>query len=478
LNAIYTPSAADVTAGLATLTLTSDDPIGPCAVATDQILITINALPIIVGQDTVVLCTGDNLNYTIVTDVASNVSWFGTNNPDVTGETLPVQNTSFIGDNLVNATNNIQYVLYSIDLTSLINGCQSANQRLIAQVNPLPVIDSIGDLFYCDGVVTSPVILGSNLLNTNFLWTNSNPAIGLAASGTGDILAFTPNNNSIADITANITVVPESSGCLGNSFSFNITIGPIPNVNVSPAGPYCVSSPSENLVVDVVNGFWSGPGIVNQVTGEFDPSFANVGINVISYSLNGVCGGGSSIDILVYPNPEAFFTADNFSTSVLDPVFHFENTSVNATAYTWNFGNGTSSTLENPTQTYPEVIGYYLVELIVTNNSGCVDTVSNFVYVEEETIFYVPNSFTPDGNEVNNVFQPVFSEGYDSDFYSLRIFNRWGEVVFETTEVLEGWDGTYKGYLSPDGTYVWSISFKAATTDFVYRYEGHVTLIR
>jgi gliding motility-associated-like protein len=78
---------------------------------------------------------------------------------------------------------------------------------------------------------------------------------------------------------------------------------------------------------------------------------------------------------------------------------------------------------------------------------------------------------------VNNVFQPVFSERYDSDFYSLRIFNRWGEVVFETTEVLEGWDGTYKGYVSRDGTYVWSISFKAATTDFVHRYEGHVTLI-
>ena len=437
-----------------------------------------NSLPTIISQDTVILCSGDNLNYPIVTDVASNISWFAVNNQIVTGEILTVQNTNYIGDNLVNATNTVEYVSYNIDLISLVNGCQSINQMLIAQVNPLPIIDSISDMFYCDGVVTTPVILGANLVNSNFLWTNSIPAIGLAANGVGNIPSFSPNNNSAADITANITVTPENSGCQGNSFSFNITIGPIPNVSISPAGPYCVSSPSENIVADVANGFWSGPGIVNAVTGEFDPSSANIGINIITYTLTGVCGGGSSIDILVYPNPEASFTADNFSTSVIDPVFHFENTSLNATAYTWNFGDGTSSTLENPTQTYSEVIGYYLVELIATNNSGCADTVSNFVYVEEETIFYVPNSFTPDGNEINNVFQPVFSEGYDPDYYSLRIFNRWGEVVFETTEVLKGWDGNYRGNMCQDGTYVWSISFKAETSDLVYRYEGHVTLIR
>ena len=478
LNAIYTPSAADVLAGSVTLTLTSNDPVGPCNAATDQVLITVNSLPIIVSQGTVILCSDADLNYPIVTDVASNISWFASDNPNIIGETLAVQSTNFIGDNLVNATNIIEYVTYNIDLISLVNGCQSENQMLIVQVNPLPIIDSISDIFYCDGVMTSPVILGANLVNSNFLWTNSNPAIGLAANGVGDIPSFSPNNNSVADITANITIIPENSGCQGTSFSFNITIGPIPNVSISPAGPYCVSSPNENMVADVGNGLWSGPGIVNAVTGEFDPSFANIGVNIITYTLTGVCGGGSSIDIYVYPNPEASFTADNFSTSVIDPVFYFENTSLNATAFTWNFGDGTSSNLENPTQTYPELIGYYLVELIATNNSGCADTVSNFVYVEEETIFYVPNSFSPDGNEVNNVFQPVFSEGYDPDFYSLRIFNRWGEVVFETTEVTNGWDGNYRGNMCQDGTYVWSISFKAGTSDLVYRYEGHVTLIK
>jgi gliding motility-associated-like protein len=426
----------------------------------------------------VVLCSGESLNYPIVSDVVSDISWLGVDNQNVNGETITVQNGNFIGDNLVNPTNNIEYVTYNIDLTSVFNSCQSVNQNLIVQVNPLPIIDSIGDLFYCDGVVTDPIVLGSNILNTNFSWTNSNPSIGLAGNGVGNIPSFTPNNNSPTDISATITVIPENAGCQGNSFDFTITIGPVPNVGISPAGPYCVSSPSEVMIADVGNGFWSGPGIVNSVTGEFDPSFANIGVNIITYTLNGVCGGGSSIDILVYPNPEASFTADNFSTSVLDPVFYFENTSVNATTYTWNFGDGTGSTLENPTQIYPEVIGFYLVELIATNSSGCVDTATNFVYVEEETIFYVPNAFSPDGNEVNNVFYPVFSEGYDPDYYSLRIFNRWGEVVFETTKVTEGWDGTYKGEMCQDGTYVWSISFKAATSDLVYRHEGHVVLIK
>ena len=478
LNATYTPNAADLAAGSVTLTITSNEPVGPCAAVSDQVLITMNALPIILSQDTAILCSGDNLNYPIITDVVSNVAWNATDNPIVTGETLTVQNSNFIGDNLVNATNNIEYVTYNFDLISLINGCQSENQILLVQVNPLPIIDSIGDLFYCDGVLTDPIVFGSNLSNTNFSWTNSNPLIGLAANGLGNIPSFTPNNNSTSNITAIITVFPENAGCQSSSFDFTITVGPIPNVNVSPAGPYCVSSPSENMMADAGNGFWSGPGIVNAVTGEFDPSFANIGVNIITYTLNGVCGGGSSIDILVYPNPEASFTADNFSTTVLDPVFHFENTSVNATTYIWNFGDGSSSTLENPTQTYPEVIGYYLVELIATNNSGCVDTATNFVYVEEETIFYVPNAFSPDGNEVNNVFQPVFSDGYDPDNYILRIFNRWGEVIFETSNVTEGWDGTYKGEMCQDDTYVWSILFKVANSDLMYRYEGHVTLIR
>jgi gliding motility-associated-like protein len=478
LNTVYTPSAADLAAGSVTLTITSNDPVGPCISVSDQVVITVNSLPTIISQDTVVLCSGESLNYPIVSDVVSDISWLGVDNQNVNGETITVQNGNFIGDNLDNATNNIEYVTYNIDLTSVFNGCQSVNQNLIVQVNPLPIIDSIGDLFYCDGVITAPIIFGSSLSNSSYLWTNSNPAIGLSANGVGNIPAFTPSNNSPSDISATITVIPENAGCQGNSFDFTITIGPVPNVSISPAGPYCVSSPSDFLVADVGNGFWSGPGIVNSVTGEFDPSFANIGVNIITYTLNGVCGGGSSIDILVYPNPEASFTADNFSTSVLDPVFYFENTSVNATTYTWNFGNGTSSTLENPTQIYPEVIGYYLVELIATNNSGCVDTATNFVYVEEETIFYVPNAFSPDGNEVNNIFYPVFSEGYDPDYYSLRIFNRWGEVVFETTKVTEGWDGTYKGEMCQDGTYVWSISFKAATSDLVYRHEGHVVLIK
>ena len=478
LNAVYTPTSADVASGGVTLTMISNDPIGPCPVVSDQVFVTVNTVPILVTQDTLVLCSGENLNYAVVTNIASNIDWFASNNTSILGETTAVQNSNFIADNLINVTNTAQFVTYNFDLISQVDGCQSTNQILIVQVNPLPFVDSVGDLFYCSGELSLPILFNSSIQNTNFTWTNSNAVIGLAANGTGDIPAFVPINTTASNIVSVITVTAESAGCVGNTISFNLVIGEIPNVVINPAGPFCVSSPSVNLVTNFGNGTWSGPGIVNAVTGEFDPTFANIGVNVISYNLNGVCGGGSSIDILVYPNPEASFTTDNFSTTVLNPIFYFENTSINSTSYTWNFGDGTSSVIENPIQTYPGVIGYYIVELIATNNSGCVDTVSNFVYVEEETIFFVPNAFTPDGNEINNIFQPVFSEGYDPDYYVFRIFNRWGEVVFETTNVLNGWDGTLGGFMCQDGTYVWSLLFKVVNSDLVYRYEGHLTLFR
>ncbi|MCO5258569.1 MAG: gliding motility-associated C-terminal domain-containing protein [Crocinitomicaceae bacterium] len=95
-------------------------------------------------------------------------------------------------------------------------------------------------------------------------------------------------------------------------------------------------------------------------------------------------------------------------------------------------------------------------------------------------MFFVPNTFTPDGNEFNNSFQPVITTGIDVQNYSLKIYNRWGELIFESRDVNVGWDGTYykTGEMSPDGTYTWKIDLKRMCDDEHMIYHGHVNMIR
>ena len=99
---------------------------------------------------------------------------------------------------------------------------------------------------------------------------------------------------------------------------------------------------------------------------------------------------------------------------------------------------------------------------------------------QEGEVFYVPNCFTPDGDEYNNVFTPIFYSGYDPYNFELLIFDCWGELIFESKDVTTGWDGSYslKGRKAHDGTYKWKSSFKNAINDKRRVVTGHVNLLR
>jgi gliding motility-associated-like protein len=92
----------------------------------------------------------------------------------------------------------------------------------------------------------------------------------------------------------------------------------------------------------------------------------------------------------------------------------------------------------------------------------------------------VPNTFTPDGDGYNQVFKPIFSSGYDPFNFEMTIFNRWGEIVFETSDVNIGWDGSYgvEGLDVQDGTYIYLITYKNPINDKRTTISGHVNLIR
>ncbi|MNE77903.1 hypothetical protein D3C80_1742600 [compost metagenome] len=89
--------------------------------------------------------------------------------------------------------------------------------------------------------------------------------------------------------------------------------------------------------------------------------------------------------------------------------------------------------------------------MLYASSGPCIDSAWATVEVLDELIYYVPNTFTPDGDEYNNIFLPVFNNSFDKQSYTMLIFNRWGEVLFESHDLSVGWDGTYMGALCKKG---------------------------
>jgi gliding motility-associated-like protein len=185
--------------------------------------------------------------------------------------------------------------------------------------------------------------------------------------------------------------------------------------------------------------------------------------------------------ICVVPNPVASFSPSEYEVSFTNPGLNFNNSSINAENYFWDFGdNSPLSQDENPYHEYSvdENTSQYDVWLYAVSLYGCIDSTLRVITVKEDLIIYVPNTFTPDGDQFNNEFRPVITSGFSDDGYSLFIFNRWGQLVFESNDQSIGWDGSYNGQNCQDGTYTWKIILKNIENDNKEEYVGHVNLLR
>ena len=189
------------------------------------------------------------------------------------------------------------------------------------------------------------------------------------------------------------------------------------------------------------------------------------------------CTHTATANVVGLPPPSAQFTHFPNVVTLVDPQCSFTDMSQGAVSWFWNFGDGNTDTLQNPVHTYTSD-GTFLVTLILNNQFGCTDTLSMTVLVEGYYTFYVPNCFTPNNSGVNEIFVPLFT-GIIESSYTLRIYNRWGELIFKTQDPYEGWNGKKHntGARAPEGVYVYLINFM----DFNYyirEKKGHVTLIR
>ncbi len=181
----------------------------------------------------------------------------------------------------------------------------------------------------------------------------------------------------------------------------------------------------------------------------------------------------SYTSVEVYGYAEALFEVQTPIIEVGD-AFFFTNLSSNADSYLWDFGDGNTSTEENPQYTYAET-GVYEVCLTAMNQYDCNDTYCLTVEVIPPIYIGIPNAFSPNNDGLNDI---LYVEGRDNiEFIVFKVFNRWGEKVFETNDPQIGWDGHYKNERQAVEAYAYTVDATLVSTRIV-QLKGNVTLLR
>ena len=181
--------------------------------------------------------------------------------------------------------------------------------------------------------------------------------------------------------------------------------------------------------------------------------------------------------INVKPSPVASFLLPENKISNLKPDVEFTDQSIDAHSWRWTFGDGKFSNEQNPSHKFRDT-GVFNIKLTVKNVFSCTDTFSKKLYVYPEVTFFMPNAFTPNYDTVNDEFKGV---GYTFGMknFSMTVWNRWGEMIFETNNPNTGWNGLKNntGEEIPNGIYLYDVSF-TGFSDTKQNQKGYVTLIR
>lgn len=296
------------------------------------------------------------------------------------------------------------------------------------------------------------------------------------------------NGNTFDPLVAGMgthTITYSIAGECPDEQTIQVVVNPMPVVNptITPSegcAPLLVHF-SANVNPGATNE-WKMLSLIHEVNkANFMDTISAVGCFDVRYTetLNG-CSTSVLLEdaICVGIKPVAEFLPTVTFQEPHQSEFYMNNLSTNADTYSWSYAPIGSSTAENPSFVIPVWMGHVNVCLEASNNNSCKDEICKLIRAEEMLIYYVPNTFTPGGDEFNQTFQPVFYSGHDPFDFTMVIFDRWGEIVFETHDAKIGWDGTYNGVISQSGMYTYRIEFKTLASDERKTVVGHVNLLK
>jgi gliding motility-associated-like protein len=184
--------------------------------------------------------------------------------------------------------------------------------------------------------------------------------------------------------------------------------------------------------------------------------------------------------LIVFPMPMASFDWAPDVAVLPSTTFEFENLSIDAGIYEWNFADLDVSTEDEPEYAFPEEqTGQYLVYLIASNQWGCVDSTAAYLLIIDEMVIYAPNAFTPDGDGINDVWQ-ISGKGFSEELFSVMVFDRWGNIVFESNDPGFAWMGNMIGgeHFVQNDVYPYVIEVLNAQTGTMEKIKGHVVMMR
>ena len=309
------------------------------------------------------------------------------------------------------------------------------------------------------------------------------------AIGTGGVgpytYLWTPGNSTDTMLTGlgigmDTCIITDSNGCVYNVV-FNIVDTSQPfNYTIKDSATDCrsalltaVPDPGSNQAVSYA---WSFPGdtaiaISNPATHTYPQDGAESADLVIVNAVG--CHDTLSHNFNISKPMIADYSFEPDPPSPNTPV-HFHNlSSPYATIFNWDFGDGTSSTAENPDKLYNDS-GLYNICLIAVNEHNCIDTACKSIKMDVDKVVGVPSAFTPNGDGENDV---LYIRGFRLGKVKLRVYNRWGQVIFETDNKAKGWDGTYKGHPQPAEVYAYTL--EATFTDGTAKQiNGSISLLR
>jgi gliding motility-associated-like protein len=301
--------------------------------------------------------------------------------------------------------------------------------------------------------------------------------------------SFDPN--SAGPGTHTITYV--TGGNCSDTDTMNIVVNGLPNVSFDadtlsvclvPATPFEFTNTTDTTGGMVGTSLWNfGDGNTGSGTKVLH-SYNSPGSYNVTLTVTSTAGAGSCTNSLtknsyvnVYQNPTADFLTTPNPTTVFDPTINFIDQSyTNIVSWLWNFGGLGTSIIQHPTYTFPDDTGTYAVTLLVTDANGCQNSVTESAIVKGEHAIYIPNSFTPFSDDLNAIFIPQ-GFGISDAGFEFYIFDRWGENIFSSHSLVDGWDGTYKGKPVQNGTYVWRVIYYDLNGK-VYKQTGHVNVLK
>jgi gliding motility-associated-like protein len=398
------------------------------------------------------ICEGQTLNLTATNVAGATFSWTGPGGfvSALQNPTIPSATVAMGG-------------VYTVTVNVVSPPC-SATATTTVVVNPIPVV-IVNSPVACVGNPTTLTAAGA----TTYLWSTGAVTASISVPGTA----------------ATYTVTGTSSGCSSTAVA-TVTTTPPPTVSFTadsldgcnPVAVNFIADQTGNAGATYTWNFDDGSTAIEPTPSHV---FNNNGCHTITLtvSFGAGCSTTDSVPCMinVFPQPVANYLYTPTSIDILNPTIYFTNTSSNSTTWLWNFGDGTSTGMQHPTHTFPE-IGFYPVTLYASTINGCIDSITYFMEITDIITAYIPNSFTPNEDGHNDVFN-ISGNGISADNFELMIFDRWGNKILHTKNLYEGWNGAInnRGEVVEIDVYVYRFNYRDSAGR-KHKAIGHVTIVK